>query len=269
MLSVFEFENYREFIKAWISTQESSHGLKSELAAAMGISSSFMSQVLKGDKSLTPEQAGELAERFGFTEAETDFWFLLIDLDRAGTVKLRSRLGRKIRQGREQAKSLSKRSLKDTELSDETKGVFYSSWLYSGIRNMAALPDVNDVPEIARRLNLPAATISKVVGFLVDHGLCRMDDGRLTYGPAHTFVNRDSPHVVKHHLNWRLQAARAMERDRDSDLFFTGPMSLSRETVDEIRKYLPQVIQEIYKKIGPSPSEQVACLNIDWFDYTS
>lgn len=268
MISVYEFSDYREFIKAWIATHDkTSRGLKTELAQIMGMSSSLMSQILKGDKSLSLEQAGEAAERFAFTELETDYWFFLVEKDRAGTPKLRARFEKKMKLARDQARSLSKRSKKDTELSEETKTTYYSSWIYSGAHILSALPNVTDTPQIAKMLNLPPSIVSKVVQFLLENGLCRWDKGQLTYGAAHIFSEKESPHTQKHESNWRLQALAAAAKKREEDLFFTCPMSLSHETAAEIRRWIPQIIQEVYKKVGPSPSERVACLNIDWFDY--
>lgn len=244
--------------------------MRSDLAQSMGMSPSLLSQILKGDKQLSMEQADEGARRMGLMEAETDFWFLLVEKDRAGTHALRSRLERKIRLAREAARQLSKRSLKDTELSEETKGVFYSNWIYTAVPTFVALPGKHDVSTLARDSGLPLDVVAQVVQFLIENNLLVQKDGRLTYGSAHTYVGQDSPHVIKHHRNWRLKGFSAMEFRRESDLFFTAPFSLSKELVDEIRgQILPDVIQQIYKKVGPSPSEQVACLNIDWFDFTA
>lgn len=255
-------------MRAWIASHDQgARGLKTELAQIMGISSSLMSQILKGDKSLSLEQAGEAAERFAFTDLETDYWFFLIEKDRAGTAKLKARFEKKLKQARDQARSLSKRSKKDIELSEETKAIYYSSWIYSGAHILSALPQVTDTPAIAKLLNLPAPVVARVVQFLLEHGLCRWEKGQLTYGPAHIFSPKESPHTLKHESNWRLQALAAAAKNREDDLFFTCPMSLSYETAEEIRAWIPQIIQEVYKKVGPSPSERVACLNIDWFNY--
>ncbi|MBX3035089.1 MAG: DUF4423 domain-containing protein, partial [Bdellovibrionaceae bacterium] len=129
------------------------------------------------------------------------------------------------------------------------------------------LPDIRDGHDIARRLNLPAPVVAKVLQLLTEQGLCMIKDGKLDYGAAHIYIDRDSPHAHKHQRNWRIRAMHIMEQGRDENMFFTSPMSLSREVFEEVRRLLPNVIQEISKKAGPSPSEKVACLNIDWFDY--
>jgi hypothetical protein len=51
----------------------------------------------------------------------------------------------------------------------------------------------------------------------------------------------------------------------DEELFYTGPMTLSVETMREIRKDLIELIDKTVRKIEPSPAEELACMNIDWF----
>lgn len=269
MLTIFDFLNYRDYLKAWIETQgEQGYGLKGRMAAALKISSSLVSQILKGEKGLTADQASDLADFLGLSEIESDFLHLLVEFDRAGSIRYREKLKKKISSLQVQSRSVGKRVPRHKELSDEQKGIYYSSWLYTGVRNLTAIPDMDRLDKMSEVLKVEPAIISKILRFLLDHGLCREEGGKITYGPASTHVDNDSPFVNKHHQNWRLQAIQNMERRRDSDLFFTSPMSLSRKAAAEIRVLLPTVIQSVMKISGPSDSEMAACLNIDWFDYS-
>jgi len=49
--------------------------------------------------------------------------------------------------------------------------------------------------------------------------------------------------------------------------FFTETMALSLEAAQKIRLMLPGIIEQILSISGPSDSEAVRCLNIDWFEY--
>lgn len=165
------------------------------------------------------------------------------------------------------SRQIGSRVPRNKELSDEQKAIYYSGWIYTGIRNLSAIPEKGSVDDLAEHLHLEPAIVKRAVQFLLENGLCRQIDGQLTYGPAAIHVDKDSPFVNKHHQNWRFQAIQKMERKRDNDLFFTSPMSLSKEAFVKIRELIPNVIQEIMKLSGPSTSETVACLNIDWFEY--
>lgn len=268
MVSIFDFTNYRQYLTKWVDAQgDHRYGLKGRLAKALGISSSLVSQVFKAEKTLTPDQAAELVVFLGLQELEGDYLHLLVELERAGTTRYREKLQRKIKLLQEQSQKIGKRVPRNKELTDEQKAIYYSSWLYTGIRNLTAVPGFGHAQTIAEQLKLEPAVVQRVLNFLLENGLCKEQDGRVTYGPASIHVDRESPFVNKHHQNWRFQAIQSMERRREEDLFFTGPLSLSFEAAAQVRKLLPNVIQDVLKISGPSDSETVACLNIDWFKF--
>jgi len=267
MKTVYEFQDYREFLNSWISSQEHSRGLRGRLSEAMGISSTMMSLIMKGDKNLSLEQAAEAAEFVGLNEKETDYFFLLVELGRAGSHKLQTKLRRQIRAIQSEANKIAHRVKKDIELSEEAKAVFYSSWLYSGVRILSAVDGFNDIPSIAKRFNLPMHVVANVVEFLLEKDLCRKENGKITYGAARTHVGADSPFVTKHHHNWRLRGLQMMEQANETNLFYTKNMAISHKAAEEIRKLLPPLIESVDKIGGPSESEKVYCLNLDWFEY--
>lgn len=266
LISVFDFEDYRQYLNTWIDAQ-SARGMKAQLAQALGVSSTLVSLMLKGDKHLSMEQAAETVDYLGLQDKEADYFFILVEYGKAGSHKLRQRLKQKIQQHKSESKQLGKRLKKDLELSESQSAIYYSSWIYTGIRNLTALEQHHDVMSLSQRLNLPPSSVNKALDFLLDTGLCKIEKGRITYGPAYTHVNQESPFVNKHHQNWRFRGVQQMDVRLDSDLFYTCPMSLSFEAEEVVRNLLLKTIQEILKIVGPAKSEEVRCLNIDWFKY--
>lgn len=268
MSEIFDYADFRKFLESWIENLGSAgYGMKAKIASALGISSSLVSQILKGEKTFTSDQASDLSDFIGLNELESDYLHLLVEFDRAGSVRYREKLLRKLQSLRLQSRRVGKRVPRQKELTEPQKAIFYSSWIYTGIRNLAAIEGYDDAGSIAKKLNLEPGVVNRVIRYLLENNLCREEKGRLTYGPASTHVDNDSPFVNKHHQNWRFQAIQTMERRRDEDLFFTSPMSLSVDAAALIRKRLPEVIQSIMEIAGPSPSEICGCLNIDWFEY--
>ncbi|MCM2280353.1 MAG: TIGR02147 family protein [Bdellovibrionaceae bacterium] len=267
-MSIFEFTDYKAFLKGWIAGRpKNGRGESTRMAHALGVSSTMVSQVLSGDRHLNLELADALADHLGLNEKEAEYMFLLVDYERAGTARLKARLRRRIEQAKKEAAVLANRIQKDKELSPEVMAVFYSSWLHSGIRNLSAVPGFNDVDTIAQRLTVPKAVVAQIVDFLLQHGLCVIENGKLTYGPSWTHIPATSPLIAKHHQNWRLRGFAKMDSRSDDDLFFTSPISLSVEAATEIRAMLPTMIERVQKIVRPSPSETIRCLNIDWFEY--
>lgn len=60
------------------------------MAMIMGISPSLFSQILKGDRSLSKDDAFELATYLDFNSTERQYWLLLFDYDLATTAALKS-----------------------------------------------------------------------------------------------------------------------------------------------------------------------------------
>lgn len=271
MVSIYEHTNYREYLAAWIDeTQKQksqARGIKGRLATAAQVSPAMMSLILKGQKHMTMEQAAEVAEFLNLNEIETDYFFLLVELGKAGSFKLEQKLKRKLRELQANAKKISARVKKDRELTDEEKAIYYSNWIYTGVRNLSAIPEFGTIDKIAQRLHVPENQVLKTVEFLSEHGLIKKENGQLTFGPTHMHVGSDSPFVMRHHQNWRLRGFQFMEQHTESNLFYTCPMSLSHEAVEEVRKLLPKVIEQVLKIVGPSPSERAFCFNMDWYEY--
>lgn len=96
-MNVFKFENYKAFIRHMIATHPvlGRGGIK-KIAEALRVHPSLISQVLSGLKDLTSEQGNELAIFFDLSELETEYFLCLIDIERAGTARLKSFLQAKL-----------------------------------------------------------------------------------------------------------------------------------------------------------------------------
>ncbi|MFN7453825.1 MAG: TIGR02147 family protein [Pseudobdellovibrionaceae bacterium] len=265
---IFQQQDYKDFVREKVRTlPKEGHGEFRRMAQHLGVSSTLISQVFKGDKHLSLEMAAELCDYFQLSDNEADYFLLLVEFAKAGSHKLKEKLKRKIQQEQKKAEQLTHRIKKDMEMSEETKAIYYSSWIYSGIRNLSAIESFQDVDQISKRLNLPRNQVQKIVEFLLAEQLCVLENGKLTYGPAWTHIAANSLLIPKHHQNWRLQGFQKMVQSDDANLFYTAPMSMSVEVAQKIRQELPEFIDKVVKMVRPSPSEVVRCLNIDYFEY--
>lgn len=267
-MKIFEYRDYREFMVELLhSMPKRGHGVLTQWAKALRVSIPLMSQILKGIKGMTHEMADDLSRHLGLSEKELDYFLLLVDYDRAGTPTLRTHLKKKITEAQAESRQLKNRIKEVVELSSEARAIYYSSWIYSGIRNLVACEEIKNVEDLSLRLNLPRPVVVQLVEFLMKFGLILETPEGLEYGPQSTYISSNSPLVQKHHQNWRLKGIQRMDVKNEENLFYTSPMSLSLELANKVRKRLVDVIQEVQKEVGPSPSEVVRCLSIDWFDY--
>lgn len=267
-MNVFEFRDYKNFLRAWIKEHpKGGRGQLKKMADHLRVSTTLFSQVLNNDKHFSLETAAEITEYIGLNKKESEYFLLLIEHQRAGSFRLKKILEERLDREQQAGSQLQNRLSADYQMTETEKMQFYSSWLYSAIRILSALSEMNTADEISKRLNIPLGRTNEVINFLIEKNLCALKDNKLTYGTYRTHIGKDSPFVVKHHQNWRLQGFRAMELRRDEDLFFTQPMALSIEAAEKIRFMLPGIIEQIHGISGPSESEVVRCLSIDWYEY--
>lgn len=267
-MSIYQFDDYKDFFNHWVSSlPKQGHGEYRRVALALNVSTTMISQVFKGDKELSLELACDLCEYLNMTEDEVDYFILLVEHRRAGSVKLQKRLIRQIKDRKEKAQKLENRLKNEAELSEEQRAIFYSSWMYSGVRMLASCERFNDSEAIAQRLNLPRNQVQRVLDFLLQHGLLVQKKGELEIGPARIFLGSSNMLVTKHHQNWRLQGFNKMVSTEDKNLFYTCPMSLSEKVAEDIRHEISALIDRSLKQVGPSDSETTRCMNIDWFEF--
>jgi uncharacterized protein (TIGR02147 family) len=228
----------------------------------------LVSQIFKADKHLSLEMAVELSEYLGLNADETAFFFLLIEYQKAGSHKLKKTLQRRVKETQKKFQEMDQRLKAQPTLSTEVLNEFYSNWAYAGIWNLLALNQFHSSEMIASRLNLPPAAVKRVIDFLLHEGMAEFESGKLNVKSANIHIGRNSPFTVRHHTNWRLRSIEQLtQQQRNTDLFFSGPLSLSQELADQIREELPAFIEKLVQRIVPSKSEVVRCLVLDWFDY--
>lgn len=267
-MNIYKYTSYKDYFNDWVKAlPKAGRGEYRKLAKKLTISTTMISQVFKGDKDLSLELASELCDYLQLNDSESDYFMLLVSYSKAGSFNLKEKLKKKIQASQAFAKKLENRVVKDTELSEASKLTFYSSWVYSAVRMMSDLPDINSSYEIAQRLNLPHTFVKKFLDFLIDEGLVAKAGSKLKIGSKTTHLSADSPLVSKQHQNWRLRGFDKMALQDPGNLFYTGPMALSKDVADQVHLELNALLDKVYKLVVPSPSEVVRCLNIDWFEF--
>jgi uncharacterized protein (TIGR02147 family) len=266
MVSPFEFDNYRKFLtKRLKEMPKKGYGQMSRLAVYLGVHSTLVSQVLKQHKSFSTDQAALVAEFFGLNELESEYFILLVQIERAGNTAAKNHYTKQLQRVLEHANTISHRVRVDAELSEEQRAVFYSDWAYSAIRQSVAIHGLNHAEPIAEYLGLPRKKVQKFLEFLVKAGLCNMKKGEFKVGPASTHVEASSPWVRVHHTNWRQKAIQSLDGDQSDKLYYTSPLTLAKRDCDVIREKILQFIEQVNSIVDPSPSETFYCLNVDWF----
>lgn len=266
VLNIFDFSDYREFLKAWIEEAKSQKTSNlSRLAEALGVHSTFLSHVLSGSKNLSLEQATTLSEIIGQTKLEREYLFALLQLEKAGTHTLKTYWQEKLKEISIEKNKLSRRFKDHRELTDTDRAIFYSNWLYVAAFLASAINDGQTLDQVAQRLHLTRDKAEEILTFLAQVGICKEEKGVFSLGNTHVHVPNESPFVVKHHTNWRMKAIQKMDSRQKEELFFTSPMSISKKDFEVLREKLNVAIKEVVDVAKESPAEEIVCLNIDFF----
>jgi uncharacterized protein (TIGR02147 family) len=266
-MSVFKHLDYREYLQETLQAKpRQGYGEMSKWAQSCNVHPTLMSLILKGERDLSLEQAFALGQHLGHTALEQEYFIVLVQWTRAGTEEFRRYLKDKLDLARMEATKVKKRFQHESELSEEAKHLFYSSFLYSAIRLFC---DTNNhgvtLEEIVERFNLDRSEILPKLEFLKQVGLIVVKGNRYKMGPSRTLIGRDSLHVIKHHQNWRMQAMQKAETLRADELMFTCPMALSKEDFAQFKQELSDMIQKFSTMLKDSKSEDVGCFILDWF----
>lgn len=267
MLSIYQYDSYKKYFNDWVKQQpKNGHGEYRRLAAALGVSTTMVSQIFNGDKDLSLELACEMTEYLLFNDDDADYFLLLVDFSKAGSVKLRSRLSRQIKDRQGKAKKLENRFKNVTTLSESERNVYYSTWINQAIRILIELEDSNTIDSIVNKIAVPKNQVMKAVEFLNKVGLVNQKGNKLFSGDSHVYLPSSDPIVGRYHWNWRQLAIQKMQVTNDETFFYSGQYTLSNEVADEIRRLLPDLIKSVVEKVKPSKSQTARCLNIDYFD---
>jgi uncharacterized protein (TIGR02147 family) len=264
-MSIYNYQSYKKYVNDWVSSQtRSGHGQLRKMAEHISVSPVIISQVFRGDRELSLEQAAGLANFIGLNVGERNYFLALVSVSRAGTQELKKIYQEQLEELQVEAQSLKNR-IKHQTLSNEDRATFYSHWYYSAIRLGVSIKSLNNPTAIADHLNLDRKLVSQVIDFLKNSGLIIDSESGFDVGPQVTHVGHDSPFVSRHHSNWRLQALQRLDDSSKKNLFYTGPMALSDNASQEIRTLLIKLIEDTTQKAKTSKSETLRCLNIDWF----
>ncbi len=266
-MDIFKAKDYRELINHYIDSEpQQSRGKKTELAEKLGVHSSHLSQVIAGNRSLTPDQGLILAKLLGLSEIETEYLMNLIHEERAASFEFKKYCQQKLSEIRLKAQRPAERFTHQKQLSEEDKAKFYSHYLYSAIRLFCSTTERGrTIEEIRSRFDITRDRLMPMLRFLTEADLLTHQKDHYKMSIASTFLPRESPHIHRHHANWRLLAVQESPRLDENELMFTAPMSISKKDFEKIREDLMKQISKMSAVIKESTAEEVACLNVDFF----
>ncbi len=266
-MEIFNYDDYRSYLKsALIEKNSKQRGNLSKLAQALKIHSSLLSMILNGKRSLTLEQAFDLAQYFELNPLETDYLATLAQIERAGTHQLKTYFMKKIADLKNQASELKSRVKLTQSLSSLDQSIFYSSWHYSAIHLFCSTSSIGKtMVEIKNEFKISNERVLEVIEFLTSKSFLVEIQHRFQTGIQSSMIEYGSPYLGSHHHNWRSRSLARIDDLSKKEIMITAPFSISEKDFAKIREMVLKTAKAASEIIVESPPEKVACMNLDLF----
>lgn len=264
-MQVFDFNDYRVFLKTSFSGTGSGRGKRGKLADFLFCQPSFLTQVLMRKAHLSLEHALKVCDYLHFTDVETQYFMLLVQKDKAGSEKLEIFFHDKILKMLEKRKSVSKRLKIETVLSADEQMIYYSVWYYSAIHIVCALPSIKTAEDIAEHLQLDIMIVKLALSFLEEKGFIKLLNGSYEIGSRRIHLKKGSAMLPRHHANWRMKAISRLDVEKRDDLHYTAVLGISKSDYKLLHEKILQLLEEFEPIVRDTKDEVETIMLLDLF----
>ncbi|MCJ8277985.1 MAG: TIGR02147 family protein [Bdellovibrionales bacterium] len=254
---LFEFESYKSYLKAYIE-ENRRRGLVSDLAKAAGCDRTYLSQSLNSKVQLTPDHVLGISQYIGLSDNEQNYFLLLNLYERSNSESARKVLDKQMKSIRKQNQLVSEKIkdiIKPSELSDEDKNTYYSSWIYQAIHILSAIEEFQKASSISEKVGLSLSKTQDVLNELESMGLVNKSGNTWKHSRKPIHISRGSAYNTLNHIHWR---TKANEQFNNADnIHYTGVFTLSKSDFNKVKKQVLSLIEDQRKAIGESGSEEL------------
>lgn len=271
-LNIFEYTNYREFLKAYYAHAKKKMGSFSY--RYFGLKAGFASpnlllRIIGGERNLTKDFVPKFAEAMGLSKKEQQYFDSLVSFNQAKTPESK-------RYYLELLHNLKKGSISSTISDDQYE--YVSRWYYPVIREMVVLPAFSDDPKWIRNAlsnKITCREITEAIETLLRLGLLKRDEaGKLVQSEAHV---RTTPEVSAtgsyvFHQQMLSLAKEALKLVNSENREVSGvTMTISRKQLSEIKSKIREFENTIVQYLADNPDvpETVFQMNTMLFPCTS
>ena len=262
---VFDFKNYKNYLKKILDTKGDARGSRSKLAKVLGCQTGFISQVLNGETHFSLEHCAGISKYLGHDEEEKHFFMLLCQLDKAGSVDLKEYYLTQIRKIQNERKEIKNRIKVTDQLAEVDYITYYGQWYYAAIHVLVSISSFQTKESISKRLNLNIDTTAQALKFLLEKGLIIENSGKYSIGQSRIHLDRKSPLISKHHTNWKIEAIKSLDKHNLSDMHYSSVVALSRKDAEKIKEVMLKSLEDIEVILRPSPEEEIYSVSMDFF----
>jgi uncharacterized protein (TIGR02147 family) len=269
MKALYEVRDYKQFIRAELDSARFGRGARMKLAEFLGVQASFISLVLTGKQEFAPEHGIKIASFLELSPAETNFFLLLIQRDRAGSVELRKHFQGLIdRTLAERSEIQNRVKTEGRKVSSEDLNEYYGAWFHIAVHMSIRNPKRRDVDSIAAALGVKRSDVKGSLELLEKIGFIQRVKGEYTIVGQRFHAGEKTPALRAHLTNWRQSAIRALDERDPEDLHYSAVMSIDKKAFAEVKRVLLETIEKMDPLIREADDRDVVALNFDFFRVT-
>jgi uncharacterized protein (TIGR02147 family) len=264
---VYSFKSYRDFLKSSFPASGSERGQRANLGKHIGCQPSFISLVLSAKAHLSEDMAFGTCDFLNLSPEEVEFFLVIFHFEKAGSQKLRFHYQEQMRRILQKRAEVKSRIMSDQQVDFVKQMRFFSEWLYIAIFTVVQIPEYRNETKIAEKLHLSEDIIRKATLWMVEQGFLKREKNQLIATTQRIHLGNESLFIDQHHRNWRNEALRSLNRKTESDLHYSGALSISQPDYFRVREMMLQTISNIESVLKPSQDEELVGIAFDLFRY--
>jgi hypothetical protein len=192
---------------------------------------------------------------------------LLVQKERAGSVSLEAHFQDLINLLKKDRQVIKEKIQIENKISSQDRALYYSYWWYAAVHIATSIPTLNTPTELGLFLNIPIPKVKEILNFLITCGLVVQDaEKSYSIGENRIHLSTDSPLLLSHHKNWRVQALKRLDQAKTEDLHFSGVLGIAKADAQKIKKMILDMLQKTEPIITASDEESVYTYLIDFYE---
>ncbi len=264
--SIYDFLDYRDYLRKEFSGTGEGRGRRSHLAQFLNCQTSFLSQVLTDRAHLSLEHAIKTSDFLKHNEDEMKFFMLLVQKGKAGTKELEHYFESETNSILKNREEIKERVKVRTKLNNEDQMKYYSSWHYLAAHILSAIPGLNTLDQISRRLKIELKTVKEAMEFLENRGFVKSTAGHYSIGLTRLHLPKGAAMLPRHHSNWRIKAIESFDFEKPNDLHYSVVLGISKKDQKIFKEKLLKLLEEFEPVIQSSKEELPVVLLMDLFE---
>jgi uncharacterized protein (TIGR02147 family) len=263
-------DSYREIINQCLGykLKRRPRGAIMKLASALQCHPTFIAQVLNEKSNLSLEQGQALSEYFQFSKQEQEYFFLLLQKERAGTQALKRYFQDQLQRILEEKRDLRPKLTTERPSLGAFEVEYFSNWIYQTVHGLTQIPKFQTVQTLSKFLNLNSEELKFILSRLALMNLVTNEKNLWKCTKNSLHLPKDSPFIRNLHSTWKTKIITDLQSQlKKEGTQFSGIIAVSEKDYQKIRDLLVKTLESIRNITETSVAENLYLLSLDCYKF--